>query len=226
MAESQALRVLVLASGTGSNLRALSGALDASTGEAQICGVVSDRSDAKALVFAEERGWPTTVVRPKAFTDRTAWDTALAEACAVLNPDLVVLAGFMRIVGAPLLERFPNRILNVHPSLLPSFTGSDAPRQALASGVRITGCTVHVVDAGLDSGPIVAQAAVPVAEGDTEETLHQRIQAAEHRLLPAVVLAVASGELSLESPPRWRSARRSSDMMFAVPPLAPESPAR
>jgi phosphoribosylglycinamide formyltransferase-1 len=122
----------------------------------------------------------------------------LAEEVTALKPDLVVLAGFMRVLGAPLLERFPGRIINVHPALLPSFPGHDAPQDALDGGVRISGCTVHVVDAGVDTGPILAQAAVPVLVADTADTLHARIQVQEHALLPRVIHQIAIGAITLD----------------------------
>jgi phosphoribosylglycinamide formyltransferase-1 len=191
------LRIAVLASGRGSNLRAIFAAIDAGRCAARVVGVVSDRPSAQALALAEERGVPTAVVPLSSKHERGAWDVRLAETVAALEPTVVVLAGFMRIVGPAMLARFPGRILNVHPSLLPAFPGTHAPAQALAAGVRITGCTVHVVDAGVDSGPILAQGAVPVLPGDDVSRLHARIQRVEHRLLPAVIDAVARGDVAL-----------------------------
>lgn len=195
------LRVLTLASGGGSNLRALCAA-QAHLGYT-VVGVVTDREGIGALAFAASEGIPTCTVLPKAHPNRPAWDAALAETCASFSPDLVVLAGFMRIVGPTVVAAFRGRIVNVHPALLPSFPGVDGPAQALRAGVRVSGCTVHVVDEGLDSGPILAQATVPVLPGDTAAALHQRIQTAEHALLPAVVGAVARGDLSLGAAPVW-----------------------
>ncbi|HEY8427254.1 MAG TPA: phosphoribosylglycinamide formyltransferase, partial [Sandaracinaceae bacterium] len=189
------LDVVVLVSGRGSNLRALLEAIEAGRCRARVAAVISDREKAPALELARERSIRTVVVKPKDHPDRAAWDRALASAIAAYSPGLVVLAGFMRIVGAAVLERFGGRIINVHPALLPSFPGLDAPAQALAAGVRVTGCTVHLVDAGVDTGPILAQAAVPVLPGDDAERLHARIQPAEHRLLPAVVDWIATGAL-------------------------------
>ncbi len=199
------LRLVVLISGTGSNLRAICRAIDDGTCDATVTSVISDRADAAGLTFARERGFQTTVVRFKDFPDRAAWDIALAEAVAQDQPDLVVLAGFMRIVGAPLLQRFPFRIVNVHPALLPSFPGSDGPAQAIAARVRISGCTVHLVDSGVDTGPILAQAAVPVASDDTASTLHARIQHHEHALLPRVIDAIARGVIVLGPAPTIRA---------------------
>ena len=191
------MKLVVLASGRGSNLRALAAAIDRGQCGATITGVVSDRASAEALVFAKERGIPTAIVSPKAHPTREAWDTALAECVAAFEPSVVVLAGFMRIVGPAMIARFPHRILNVHPALLPSFPGAHGARDALAKGVRISGCTVHIVDAGVDTGPILAQGAVPVLPSDDEASLQARIQKVEHRLYPAVIEAIRLGEIAL-----------------------------
>ncbi len=188
---------VVLASGRGSNLRAICQAIDEGRCEARIVGVVSDKRSAAALEFAEARGIPTRVVPLKKGDDRDQWNAELAHQVVALGPELLVLAGFMRILSSPFLERFPGRIINVHPALLPSFPGHDAPKDALEGGVRISGCTVHIVDDGVDTGPIIAQAAVPVLQDDTPETLHVRIQIQEHRLLPEVINRIALGEIEL-----------------------------
>jgi len=190
--------VVVLVSGRGSNLRAICSAIDAGSCDANVVGVVSDRREAAALEFAEGRGIPTRTVSLRKGDDRDAWNESLADEVATLNPDLVVLAGFMRVLGAPLLERFPGRIINVHPALLPSFAGHSGPQDALDGGVRISGCTVHIVDAGVDTGPILAQAAVPVLADDTADTLHARIQVQEHQLLPRVIHQIALGAITLD----------------------------
>ena len=176
-------RVVVLASGAGSNLAALLDAQGAGTSAARVVGVVSDVPTAGALDLARRAGVATAVVAPRDFADRAAWDAALAQAVGVFDPAWVVCAGFMRILGTPFLSRFDGRVLNTHPALLPAFPGAHAVRDALAHGVRVTGCTVHLVDAGVDTGPILAQAAVEVAEGDDEEALHERIKGVERRLL-------------------------------------------
>jgi phosphoribosylglycinamide formyltransferase-1 len=196
-AHSAGMKIAVLASGRGSNLRAIAEAIERGACSARIVAVVSDKPDAAALAFASERGVATAVVPPKAHASRELWDAALAETVASFSPELVVLAGFMRIVGASMLARFPQRIVNVHPALLPSFPGAHGARDAIAKGVRISGCTVHVVDAGVDTGPILAQAAVPVWPSDDEASLQARIQKVEHRLLPAVIDAIAKGTLTL-----------------------------
>ena len=189
--------IAVLVSGRGSNLKAICTAIDAGTCNANVVGVVSDRRTAEALDFAGERGIPTRIVSLRKGDDRSLWNHSLAETVASLKPDLIVLAGFMRVLGAPLLERFPGRIINVHPALLPAFPGHNGPQDALDGGVRVSGCTVHIVDAGVDTGPIIAQAAVPVLGDDSAESLHARIQVQEHRLLPAVIHQVAIGAITL-----------------------------
>jgi phosphoribosylglycinamide formyltransferase-1 len=190
--------IVILVSGRGSNLKAICSAIDAGECDANIVGVVSDRKKAAALEFADARGIPTRVVSLRKGDDRDRWNDALAETVVSLKPDLVVLAGFMRVLGTPLLERFPGAIINVHPALLPAFPGHSGPQDALDAGVRISGCTVHIVDAGVDTGPIIAQAAVPVVDGDSAESLHTRIQVQEHRLLPAVIHQIAIGAITLD----------------------------
>ena len=179
--------IAVLISGTGSNLAALLDAQDA-RGPYEVVGVISD-VDAPGLEHARARGIPTRVVRMSECADRAAWNRALTDAVEMLTPRprLVVLAGFMRLLGAPMLEAFPGAIINTHPALLPSFPGAHGVRDALAHGVKITGASVIEVDAGVDTGRILAQVAVPVEEGDTESTLHARIKAAEQPLLVKVV---------------------------------------
>lgn len=188
--------VAVLASGRGTNFAALLDAIDAGRCAARVVSLFTDRRRAGALTVAHERGIPAEIVSPKDHADRVAWDEALAERVASTEPGLVVLAGFMRIIGPPLLSRFPGRIINVHPSLLPSFPGLDGPGQAIAAGAKISGCTIHRVDGGLDSGEILAQAAVAVLPSDDAATLHGRIQRVEHRILPAVVDLIARGQTS------------------------------
>ncbi|WP_090034050.1 phosphoribosylglycinamide formyltransferase [Cellulomonas marina] len=180
-------RLVVLASGGGSTLAALLAAHDDPAFGARVVGVVTDRAGAGALDHARAAGVPTAVVAPADFPDRAAWDEGLAQAVAVFTPDLVVSAGFMRILGAGFLARFGGRTVNSHPALLPAFPGAHAVRDALHHGVRVTGCTLHVVDAGVDTGPVVAQVAVPVLDDDDEATLHERIKVAEREQLVATV---------------------------------------
>ncbi|HEX5659606.1 MAG TPA: phosphoribosylglycinamide formyltransferase [Polyangiales bacterium] len=210
--------IAVLVSGRGSNLRALLAAIDSGRCHARVIAVISDRPAAAALELARERGIPSHVVSPKQHADRPSWDAALAVQVAAVEPELVVMAGFMRLIGTPLLERFGGKIINVHPSLLPAFPGIDAPEQAIAARVRISGCTVHLVDSGVDTGTVLAQAAVPVQQDDDAAALHLRIQAAEHALLPAVVHAIATGAIELGERPRYRGPARD-DAALISPPL-------
>jgi phosphoribosylglycinamide formyltransferase-1 len=174
---------VVLISGRGSNMRSI---VEARTG-LDIRAVISNRPDAKGLEWARSQSLPTQVVDHKAFPTREAFEGALARAIEPLRPDVILLAGFMRIFTPEFTARFPRRILNIHPSLLPSFPGLHTHRQALEAGVKLHGCTVHFVTPSLDSGPIVIQAAVPVLVGDTEETLAARVLEAEHRIYPQAV---------------------------------------
>jgi phosphoribosylglycinamide formyltransferase-1 len=160
--------------------------VEAATG-LQVKAVISNRPDAKGLEWAAAQGLATEVVDHKTHATRAAFDAALAERIEARNPDLILLAGFMRIFGAPFIQRFPRRILNIHPSLLPAFPGLHTHRQALASGVKVHGATVHVVTPALDNGPIVIQGVVPVMPDDTEESLAARVLAVEHRIYPQAV---------------------------------------
>jgi phosphoribosylglycinamide formyltransferase-1 len=177
-------RVAVLVSGGGSNLQAL---IDARRDAYEIVGVVSDRADAGGLARGRDAGVPGEVVDPAQFPDRAAWDRALAGCLTAMRPDWVVCAGFMRILGAAVLEAFPARIVNTHPALLPSFPGAHGVRDALDYGVRVTGCTLHLVDSGMDTGPILAQRAVDITDGDDEASLHERIKVVERELLVDIV---------------------------------------
>lgn len=197
----------------------ISKAVDEGRCAANIVAVVSDRKKAKGLEFARERGYPTAIVRVRDFEDRAAWDVGLAEKVAEFNPELVVLAGFMKIVGAPLLDRFPGRVINLHPALLPLFPGTDGPGMALEARVRVSGCTVHVVDRGVDTGPIIAQAAVRVHPNDDREKLHARIQVAEHRILPLVVDQIARGRIELSPELRLPDgAAEDTDILYSLAP--------
>jgi phosphoribosylglycinamide formyltransferase-1 len=192
------MKIGVLVSGTGTNLQAL---LDAQAhGElapAEIAVVVSNRGEAPALARAAAASVPTEIVEHAGLA-RDEFERRLLDALARHTVDAVVLAGFMRVLTAQFVDRFPLRIINTHPSLLPAFPGADAPAQAIAHGVKLSGVTVHFVDASVDGGPIIAQAAVPVTDGDDARTLHARIQREEHRLLPIVVRRLAAGQLSCQ----------------------------
>jgi phosphoribosylglycinamide formyltransferase-1 len=186
--------LVVLASGTGSLLASL---LDAAVGAypARVVAVGVDR-DCRAAEIATAASLPTFTVRLKDHSDRDAWDAALTAATTAHSPDLVVSAGFMKILGPRFLSEFCGRTFNTHPTLLPAFPGAHGVADALAYGVKVTGCTVHLVDAGTDTGPILAQQAIPVLDDDDEETLHERIKITERRLLVDVVAAVATGGMT------------------------------
>ncbi|MBW8486935.1 phosphoribosylglycinamide formyltransferase [Actinomadura parmotrematis] len=180
-------RLVVLVSGAGTNLQALLDACADPAYGAQVVAVGADRSGIAGTARAQEAGLPAFTVRIPDFADRAEWDAALTEAVAAHAPDLVVSAGFMKILGPRFLERFGGRIVNTHPALLPSFPGAHAVRDALAYGVKVTGCTVHFVDEGVDTGPVIAQETVPVRWHDDEDSLHERIKQVERRLLVDVV---------------------------------------
>ncbi|MHA7132291.1 phosphoribosylglycinamide formyltransferase [Oerskovia turbata] len=191
-------RVVVLVSGGGSNLAALLAAHEDAAYGARVVGVVTDKPGAGALDLAREAGVASVVVAPADFADRDAWNDGVAEAVAVFSPDLVVLAGFMRILSPAFVDRFAGRTINTHPALLPSFPGAHGVRDALAYGVKVTGCTVHVVDNGVDTGPILAQAAVTVEDSDDEASLHERIKVVERALLVETVGRAAREGLRVE----------------------------
>jgi phosphoribosylglycinamide formyltransferase-1 len=188
-------RIAVLVSGTGTNLQAL---LDDEVVGQSIGVVLSERPGAYGLARAEERGVPTEIVEPTARSTRRRYDRELLAALRAQSVDVVLLAGFMRIVGPEVVRAFPNRILNVHPALLPAFPGMHAVRQALEHGVRVTGATVHLVEEQVDAGPIVLQEPVIVLPDDDEESLHKRIQEVEHRLYPQAARLLMEGRLTVE----------------------------
>ncbi len=206
--------IVILISGRGSNMMAIAQACAAEGWKARIAAVISNRPDAAGLANAARRGIATAVVDHRAHADRAAFDAALAEAIDAFAPDLVVLAGFMRILSAEFVNRYAGRMLNIHPSLLPAFTGLHTHRRAIEAGCKLAGATVHVVTPELDHGPIVAQAAVPILEGDTEETLAARVTAAEHILYPRVVRWWVDGELDFTG--TGRIAHRSGAAQWLV----------
>lgn len=193
------LKLGVLVSGRGSNLQAILDAVSRGTLDAEVRLVISNRADAPALGRAEQAGVPTRVISHRDFAERTAFDGALVAALREAGVSFVVLAGFMRVLTTTFLDAFPWRVINVHPALLPAFPGVEAQRQALAYGVKITGCSVHFVDAGADTGPVIAQAAVPVRDDDTEESLAHRILVIEHRLIVDVLRWIADGRVQILS---------------------------
>src|SRR5262245_36896419 len=191
-------RLAVLVSGRGSNLQSIIDAIARGALDATIAIVVSNRADAAGLLRASAAGIETLVLNPREHPGRDAYDRAIADALRERNVGLVCLAGFMRLVGAPLLDAFPNRVLNIHPSLLPSFPGLDAQRQAIDHGVRVSGATVHLVTGELDGGPIIVQSPVAVLDADTADTLAARILVQEHRLYPEAIRIVLDGRWMLQ----------------------------
>src|SRR5512143_20369 len=213
-------RITVLISGRGSNLAAL---LDAERrGElgGTIAAVISNRPDAGGLAIAAEHGIAAEVIDHRAFADRAAFDAALAEAIAASEPDLIVLAGFMRVLGPAFVQRFAGRMLNVHPALLPAYPGLDTHRRALDDGVRVHGCTVHFVTDEVDHGPIVAQGALAVRDDDDPATLAARVLEVEHRVLPMAVRAYCEGRLVIEGRRVRVKGQPPPDDAFVVPAVA------
>jgi phosphoribosylglycinamide formyltransferase 1 len=190
-------RLAILLSGRGSNFEAIANNVASGAIEASIAVVISNRPEARGLDIARQRGLDTLVLPSKGM-DREAYDRRLIDGLRPFQPDLICLAGFMRLLSAAFVREFPNRILNIHPSLLPAFPGLDAQHQALAYGVRVSGCTVHFVDEYLDAGPILLQAAVPVHDRDTEESLSARILEEEHRIYSEAIRIALSGRYRIE----------------------------
>lgn len=188
-------RIVVLASGRGTNFQAIIDASESGRLLGKVVALVSDSPDAVALERARRHGIPQVVVDRKSYASKNEFDLGLLEAVRRLSPDLVVLAGFMRLLGRSFLERFPGKVINIHPSLLPAFKGLQAQKQALDYGVKYAGCTVHFVDEGVDTGPIIGQRVVPVLPDDTEDTLAARILVEEHSLLVECINAVLSGRV-------------------------------
>jgi phosphoribosylglycinamide formyltransferase-1 len=186
-------RLVVLASGSGTLLQSLIDAVASRRLDASIVAVGSDVPDATALERAQRAGIPTFVEQPSDFADRAGWNAALTARVRAAEPDWVVSAGFMRILGPDFVDSFPGRIINTHPALLPSFAGAHGVRDALAHGVKVTGCTVHLVDHGVDTGPILAQRAVDVLPDDDEASLHERIKEIERPLLVDTLAALIGG---------------------------------
>lgn len=191
------MRLGILISGRGSNFEAIANNVARGKLDAEIAIVISNRANAPGLDIARERGIPLRVIA-SAGMEREAYDKMLIEELRIHKVDLVCLAGFMRLLSANVIRAFPNRVLNIHPSLLPAFAGLDSQRQALEYGVRITGCTVHFVDEFLDSGPIIIQSAVPVLDGDTVESLSTRILAQEHLIYSKAIGYIADGRITVE----------------------------
>lgn len=195
---TQPVRVGVLVSGNGSNLQSIIDHSEQGKINASVACVISNREDAHALERARRHGIPAVHVNQRSYPDRLSFDAAVVRLLREHRVELVALAGFNRIVSQVMLDAFPMAILNIHPALLPAFPGNHAQRQALLHGVKIAGCTVHFVDSGTDTGPIIAQAAVPVLDTDTEDTLSRRILAEEHKVYPSAIQLFAEGKLRVE----------------------------
>ena len=197
MKRSEPLRIGVLASGRGSNLQAIIDSIEGGQLDCRLMVVVSDRQDAQALERAKKHGAEAVFLDPKGYGTREAFDQAVLGVLAQHRVELVCLAGYMRVLSPQFVRALPGQIMNIHPALLPAFPGLHAQRQALRHGVKVSGATVHFVDEGVDTGPIICQAAVPVREDDTEETLSARILEHEHRLYPRAIRLYAEGRLSI-----------------------------
>ena len=196
--DSRRARIAALISGRGSNLQSILDAIASERLHATMAVVISNRAQAPGLLRARDAGVDALHLHPRDYPDRDAYDRAIVDVLRARDIDLVCLAGYMQLVGASVLDAFPQRVLNIHPSLLPSFRGLDAQRQALEHGVRITGATVHLVTSALDDGPIVLQAAVPVLDDDTVDTLSARILVEEHRIYPEAIGIVLDRSRSLD----------------------------
>ena len=188
----------VLASGRGSNFQSIIDGIESGHLKAKIAVLISDKPDAYALVRAKKHNIGSIVLSPKDFSDKNTYYEHIADELKKRGVDLVILAGFMRVVGKALTDRYRNKIMNIHPALLPSFPGLHGQKQAVDHGVKISGCTVHFVDEGLDSGPIILQAAVPVLDGDTEESLSARILEQEHQIYSKAIQRVLEGQIRIE----------------------------
>lgn len=188
----------VLCSGRGTNLQSIMAAVDSGQIPAPVGVVLADKPDAKALERAEKAGIPHFCVDRKQYADKQAFEEALVEKLRAHGVTLVILAGFMRILSPYFVHEFPGRILNIHPSLLPSFGGAHAHRDVLAYGVKVSGCTIHFVDEGMDSGPIILQTAVPVLDDDDEDALAERVLEQEHKLYPRAISLLLHGKLKIE----------------------------
>lgn len=191
-------KIVILISGRGSNMQAIVQASQSQQWPAQIAAVISNKPDAAGLAYAASQGIPTMVVESKTFPNRESFDTALMQAIDSFHADLVVLAGFMRILTPQFVQYYENRIMNIHPSLLPSFVGLHTHQQALDAGVKFHGATVHFVTAELDHGPIIDQACVRIEQGDTEDTLAQKLLVKEHQIYPRAVRLFVEGKLVVE----------------------------
>jgi len=192
------LKIGVLASGRGSNFQSIIDEIESDRLRAEIVLLITDNPSAFAIERAKKHHIEYLIVLPKEYRSRDDFFSKIADELKKKNVELVVLAGFMRIVGKPLIDAFPNRIMNIHPALLPSFPGLHSQKQAIDYGVKISGCTIHFVDEGMDTGPVIIQAAVPVFQNDTEETLSERILKSEHKIYPEAIRLFSEGKIEVE----------------------------
>jgi len=213
------LKIGVLASGRGSNFQAIIDAIETGHIHAQIQLLVTDNPAAFSLERAKKHGIEHMVMGPKEYGSRDEYFRDIAAVLKTRGVDLVILAGFMRIVGKPLLEVYPNRVMNIHPALLPSFPGLHGQKQANDYGVKISGCTVHFVDEGMDTGPIIIQAAVPVKDDDTEATLSERILRLEHKIFPEAIKLFSEGRIEVHGRKVRIRGSAPDDRIFTNPPL-------
>lgn len=215
------LKLGVLASGRGSNFQSIINAINSRRLIAEILVLITDNASAFAIERAKKHGIEYLVISPKEYSSGDDFFVKIAEELKKRDAGLVILAGFMRIVRKPLIDAFPNLIMNIHPALLPAFPGLDGQRQALEYGVKISGCTVHFVDEGMDTGPIIIQAAVPLLQDDTEETLSERILKLEHEIYPEAIRLFSEGRIDVEGRRVRIKGYVSSDNSIVNPPLRP-----
>lgn len=215
------LRIGILASGRGSNFQSIIDAVNSGRLRAEIAVLITDNPSAFAIERAKKHGIKYLVMSPKEYSSKDDYFIKIAEELKKRDVGLVILAGFMRIVRKPLIDSFPNRVMNIHPALLPAFPGLNGQRQALEYGVRISGCTVHFVDEGMDTGPIIIQAAVPLSQDDTEETLSERILKLEHKIYPEAIRLFSEGMIEIEGRSVRIKGYISPEISIVNPPLRP-----
>jgi phosphoribosylglycinamide formyltransferase 1 len=217
--QRQTLKLGVLASGRGSNFQSILDEIEKGRLRAEVRILITDNPSAYAIERAKKNGIESLIIKPKEFATKDEFYKTVTDELRKREVELVVLAGFMRIVGAPLINAFPNRIMNIHPALLPSFPGLHAQKQAVDYGVKFSGCTVHFVDMGMDTGPIIIQAAVPVYDSDTEETLSERILKLEHRIYPEAIRLFSENRLKVEGRTVKIIGNTHSDSFLVNPPV-------
>ncbi len=209
----------VLASGRGSNFQSIIDAIEEGSLRADIKVLITDKPDALAIDRAKRHGIKHIYLNPKEYDSKDAFFEAITEVLLNMQVELVILAGFMRIVGKPLIDAFPYKIMNIHPALLPSFPGLHGQKKAVQYGVKISGCTVHFVDEGIDTGPVIIQAAVPVSDDDTEESLSERILRLEHKIYPEAIRLFEQGRLSIQGRTVKIKSQRAQEAFLINPPI-------